>query len=313
MTNGNVTGRWPYEGSTMARIDRKPDPLDGDRDLQFHPADPARAKTLSPEQVEHYNKQGFVAPLEVFTAEEAGRIRRYIDDLLDTVLSAGDHRNSYSINTYHLVCQGMYDLTVEPRILDYVEDILGPNFVCWGSHLFAKMPGDGKVVPFHQDAVYWPLTPSKTVTAWLAIDDADAENAAMQFVPGSHLQGAIEHEQLGLDGTRVLGRQAKDPERFGEPVLDELRAGQISLHSDLLLHGSAANASNRRRAGLTLRYAAADVRLIEGYEDWRKTAVHCRAGDPDDFWYNRRRPDGERPELMADVWGEFDGTPVDAS
>lgn len=53
--------------------------------------------------------------------------------------------------------------------------------------------------------------------------------------------------------------------------------------------------------------------MIEGYDFWRKTAIHCRAGDPDDFWYNRRRPEGEHPELMAEVWGEFDGQEIDAS
>ncbi len=292
---------------------RKPDPVDGDRDLRFQPADPTQARTLSPEQISHYNSRGFVPALNAFTAEEAARTRTYIDGLLAAVLGAQDRRNAYSINSYHLVCQSLYDLAVEPRILDYVQDILGPNIVCWGSHLFAKLPRDGKEVPFHQDAVYWPLTPSKTVTVWLAIDDVDASNAAMEFVPGSHRDGPLKHEQLGLDGTRVLGRRAVGVERFGERYVNALRAGQVSLHSDLLLHGSGVNVSDRRRAGLTLRYASMDVRLMEGYDYWRKTAVHCRGRDPEGFWYNLPRPDGDRPELMAHVWGEFDGQPLDAS
>lgn len=212
-----------------------------------------------------------------------------------------------------MVCQGLYDICTQPRVLDLVEDIIGPNIVCWGSHLFAKLPGDPKAVPFHQDAVYWPLTPSKSVTVWLAIDDVDAENAAMQFVPNSHLHGALEHEVLGLDGSRVLGRQTTELDRFDERYVNELRAGQASMHSDLLLHGSEPNTSSRRRAGLTLRYASADVRLIDGYDFWGQAAVHCRAGDPDGFWSNRRRPDGEHPDLMAEVWGEFDGQVIDAS
>lgn len=298
----------------MTAIQRKPDPVDAPgRDLRFHPVDPNRATTLSRPQAEHYNEHGFVSPLDVFDTDRAAEVCAYVDWLIDAVLSADDNRNAYSINAYHLVCQGLWDLATDPRVLDLVEDILGPNLVCWGSHLFAKLPHDPKEVPFHQDAVYWPLTPSKTVTVWLAIDDVDAGNAAMQFVPASHREGALDHEVLGLDGTRVLGRQVKDIDRWPDRFVNELRAGQASLHSDLLLHGSAANVSDRRRAGLTLRYAAADVRLIEGYEDWRKTGVHCREGDPDGFWYDRRRPDGERPERMADFWGEFDGQPLDAS
>jgi ectoine hydroxylase-related dioxygenase (phytanoyl-CoA dioxygenase family) len=294
-------------------MERKPDPTEGDRDLNFYPVDTGGAETLSVEQLKHFNEAGYISPIDVFSSAEADDIRSYIDDLLDRVLSAPDRRNSYSINTYHLVCRKLYDLAVEPRILACVKNILGEEFVLWGQHLFAKMPGDGKVVPVHQDAVYWPLTPSRSVTVWLAIDDADAGNAAMQFVPGSHRNGALEHEELGLDGTRVLGRQVANPQAFSERFLNVLNAGQVSMHSDLLLHGSDANHSTRRRAGLTLRYTAADVRLIEGYEYWKKSAVHCLKGDPSGFWFNRRRPDGEHPEKMAEVYGEFDGQRLDAS
>lgn len=294
-------------------VSRKTDPVAAPgRVLRFHPADTSAPVTLSPEQVRHYNEQGFIAPLDVLTADEVTSLRGYIDDLLAVVLGADDPRNSYSINTYHLVCAGLWDVATDPRIVACVRDILGDNVVCWGTHLFAKLPGDGKSVPLHQDAVYWPLTPSKTATVWLAIDDSDVDNAAMQFVPGTHLAGPLEHDEIGLDGTRVLKSQVRDSDRFTARYLNALRAGQASVHSDLLLHGSDANRSLRRRAGLTLRYAATDVRLIDGYDDWRKTAVHVAGGDPSGFWYDRRRPNGEHPERMAAFYGEFDGQPLDA-
>ncbi|NJN51122.1 MAG: phytanoyl-CoA dioxygenase family protein [Gammaproteobacteria bacterium] len=297
----------------MSPIFRKPDPVDApNRVLAFFPASHANARTLNGEQIAQYNALGYVSPIAVYEPPQAERIRTYISDLLASVLGAGDRRNAYSINSYHHVCAGLWDIVTEPRIVDLVADILGPNFVAWGSHLFAKLPNDGKEVPFHQDAVYWPLTPSRTVTVWLAIDDADAGNAAMEFVPASHLGGPMEHEGLPLDGTRVLGRRARGVTSATPRFVNALRAGQASLHSDLLLHGSSANRSERRRAGLTLRYAAADVRLIDGYDVWRKNAVHLRGGDPDGFWYNRRRPVGEAPERMAQFWDEFDGQPLSA-
>lgn len=297
-------------------ITRKSDPTDADgyRDLEFRPADPAAATTLTPEQVEHFNREGYVSGIDVFTPDEADEIREYFDWLLDEVVNADDARNSYSINTYHLVCEPLYDLVVNERIVSLITDIVGREAVCWGSHLFAKLPGDPKAVPFHQDGIYWPLTPSKSVTVWLAIDDVDVDNGAMQFVPGTHDMGSLEHRQFDLDGTRVLGREVADIEQFGDRrFTNELKAGQCSLHSDMLLHGSAPNTSDRRRAGMTLRYAAADVRLIDGYEFWKKPAVHVADGDPSGFWYDRKRPEGSHPELMAQVWGEFDGTPIDAS
>lgn len=293
-----------------------PTDADGERDLRFRPADPAAATSLTAEQVEHYNDRGFVSPIDLFDGSEILDMRRYFDELLDEVIGAEDPRNSYSINGYHHVCEPLYDLATDERVVSLVTDIIGTHAVCWGSHLFAKLPGDPKEVPHHQDAVYWPFTPSKSVTVWIAIDDVDADNGAMTFVPGSHRVGALAHDDLGLDGSRVLPRRVRDEEltQFGgDRFLNELRAGQCSLHSDLLLHGSAPNTSDRRRAGMTLRYIAADVRLIPGYEQVAKFCFHVADGDPDGFWGNRRPPKGSRPDLMADFWGDFDGQPLDAA
>ena len=180
-----------------------------------------------------------------------------------------------------------------------------------GQHLFAKMPGrwQGRTVASRRRIL--ALNAQQKCDCLLAIDDADIDSAAMQFVPGTHRRGALEHEQLDLDGTQVLGRQVARAEEFTDRFLNVLKAGQVSLHSDLLLHGSDANDSNRRRAGLTLRYTAQEA-VIEGYEYWRKNAVHCLNGDPSGYWFNRQRPEGEHPEKMSDVYGEFDGQPLDA-
>ena len=78
-----------------------------------------------------------------------------------------------------------------------------------------------------------------------------------------------------------------DAERFGTPVDVELKAGEISLHSDLLLHGSEANRSHRRRCGLTLRYCAAEVRAGLG---WNDKGVIVIGSDPSGHWANRVRP-----------------------
>src|SRR6185369_15209394 len=121
-------------------------------------------------------------PLDVYTPAEADSNRLYFDRLLEGVLAKNDGRDAYSINGYHRQCAGLWDIVMNPRILDYVEDLLGPNIVAWGTHYFCKMPHDPRPVPWHQDASYWPLTPSKTVTVWLAIDDSDVENSAMMVV-----------------------------------------------------------------------------------------------------------------------------------
>ncbi len=118
-----------------------------------------------------------------------------------------------------------------PRIVALVKDSPGENVIGWGSHFFCKLPGDGKRVSWHQDSSYWPLSHSKTVTAWLAIDDADVENACMRFIPGSHLLGHLTYTLSENDETNVLNQTVTGAEEFGQPINDELKAGEISILS----------------------------------------------------------------------------------
>jgi ectoine hydroxylase-related dioxygenase (phytanoyl-CoA dioxygenase family) len=125
------------------------------------------------------------------------------------------------------------------------------------------------------------------VTVWLAIDDADRENACMRFIPRTHHYGHLTYRLTENDGANVLNQTVDGAESFGEPIYVELKAGEISMHNDLLLHGSEANNSARRRCGLTLRYCAADVRA---HMDWNQKGVIVSGSDPSGHWANQPRP-----------------------
>jgi len=256
-----------------------------ERDLRFHAATTDAPKKLTRAQVGGFNRDGYVKPVAIYSDGEITGIRQYFDDLLQQVMAAG--ADSYSISTAHLKYGPVYDILAEPRIVDCVSDLIGDNVVGWGSHFFCKMPHDGKRVAWHQDASYWPLSPSKTVTVWLAIDDADTENGCMRFLAGSHHSGHLTYRPSHPDEHNVLDQTVEDAEQYGTPVDVELRAGEMSMHSDLLLHGSEANHSDRRRCGLTLRYSAADVRAGM---DWNQKGVILRGTDPSGHWANPPRP-----------------------
>lgn len=256
-----------------------------ERNLQFHPSTVTDPQILTPEQVEQFNREGYLKPFRIFSPEEMAEHRTYFDALLAKVMAEGG--SSYSISTAHLKHGKVYDLLTNPKIVAHVKDLLGPNVIGWGSHYFCKMPGDGKVVHWHQDSSYWPLTPSKAVTVWLAIDDADPENACMQFIPGSHHHGHLTYRLTEEAEDAVLNQEVLGAEEFGEPVYDELKAGEMSMHSDLLLHASDPNTSGRRRCGLTLRYCAADVRAGM---DWNLKGVIVAGEDPTGHWGNAPRP-----------------------
>ena len=256
-----------------------------DRDLNFYPADPAAAEHLSADDVRGFNQRGYLPARAFFPPDEADDIRAYFDALLDRVTAAGG--DSYSISSAHLKHGRVWDLLTDDRIVDAVSDLLGPNVVGWGSHFFCKMPGDGKSVAWHQDASYWPLSPSKAVTVWLAIDDADPGNGCMKFVAGSHRHGHMTYRPSTSDDHNVLSQTIDDVEQYGDVVWNPVPAGHASMHADLLLHGSDPNDSDRRRCALTLRYAAADVRAGLG---WNEKGVVVRGENVDGHWADVPRP-----------------------
>ena len=256
------------------------------RDLNFDPVINETPKALNNKQIRGYNKKVYIFPIEIFSETEISTHREYFNQIIETEIQK--ERGGYSINGWHRHDPHIYDLIVDSRILDYVEDLLGENIICWGTHYFCKLPGDSKRVSFHQDASYWPLTPSKTITVWLAIDDTDVENSAMKFIPESHLYGQINYQHSTPEEQNVLNQTVDSPENYGgAPVYVELKAGQISLHSDLILHGSDPNLSDRRRCGLTMRFAPPEVKTYHG---WNQNAVICRGIDSTNHWINNPRP-----------------------
>jgi len=255
------------------------------RDLRFHPSTVEDPGALTREEVARFNRDGYLKGMRIFGEDEVLEIRRYFDDLLVRTLASGG--DSYSISTAHLGHGRVHDLLTDRRLVAVVKDLIGADAIGWGSHFFCKMPGDGKRVAWHQDASYWPLTPSKAVTVWLAIDDADVENACMRFIPGTHLLGHLTYRLSENDEANVLNQTVEGIENLEPPVDVELKAGEISVHSDLLLHGSESNQSRRRRCGLTLRYCPADVRADLG---WNAKGVIVSGVDRSGHWGNAPRP-----------------------
>ncbi len=257
--------------------------LDSPQDLGFRPVQNADPKKLTQEQIAQYNEKGFVQPFDIFSTSEINQIRSYIDGLMNDMGPDG----AYGINCYQARLSGLWDIATDARILDHVEDLIGPDILCWATAILSKKPHDPKAVPWHQDASFWSLSPARTVTVWLAIDDADEANSAMRFIPGTHNQGAMKVQQTGDEA--VFHKETANAEALGEPFSNTLKAGQISMHADMLVHGSLANKSDRRRCGFTLRYCPSEVQITD--EAWANgvEAILCRgeAGS----WKTHPRPE----------------------
>ncbi len=215
---------------------------------------PIRAGISHPQR-EHYEAHGYVAGIPIFSAEELAVLRTEFERVLPLVPV-----NINFVNWWHKKNRTFYRAATHPALLDCVEAILGTSFFLWGSQFFVKEPGDELVVPWHQDAQYWPLRPHNHCTAFIALWDCDRENAGMEVIPGSH-RGPLLRHRTEVSERRVLPQEVEagefDP---SSAVCLELAAGEISLHDDAIIHGSGPNRSNRRRVGFTARYSTPDVR-----------------------------------------------------
>ncbi len=115
------------------------------RDLSFHPSTASGTlKALTADQIEQFNRDGYLKPFRIFTDAEIAELREYFDRLLARYTAEG--KDSYSISSAHLRHGRVWDVLTNPRIVALVSDLLGPSVVAWGSHFFCKMPRDGKTV-----------------------------------------------------------------------------------------------------------------------------------------------------------------------
>jgi non-haem Fe2+, alpha-ketoglutarate-dependent halogenase len=236
----------------------------------------AMPKALSPDAVARFHETGYHAPHRALSAAEAQSHRRQLEAFIAAQGGVGGPHGNLRTKA-HLHCASLAELVRHPAVLDAVEDVLGPDILCWASGVFLKEPRDPGYVSWHQDAMYWGLDPADIVTAWVALTDSNARNGAMQVLPGSHRGALFAHNDTYAPGN-LLSRGQEiavtiDP---AQAVTLTLRAGEMSLHHVKLAHGSDDNKSDDRRIGYAIRYVAPHVRQIGGKSD---TAMLVRGVD----------------------------------
>jgi ectoine hydroxylase-related dioxygenase (phytanoyl-CoA dioxygenase family) len=216
---------------------------------------------LSGEELQRYRQDGYLLPRFRLPEEYLYALQQGVDAILSasTGVSPEDIANPHMIPAIAGLDQNPFMAVARhPQILDMVEQILGPDLVLWITRILCKPPGNGREVPWHQDGEYWPMRPLETCSVWIALDHVNAENGCMRFIPGSHRQTGLYRHHVSERQDLVLSLEL-DQDQFNESdaVDVELDPGAMSLHHVKLIHGSAANRSQQRRAALIMRYMPA--------------------------------------------------------
>lgn len=251
-------------------------------------------RCLTAEQVEAYRRDGYVFPVRAISASAAADCRRRLEAF--ETASGGPLSGELRHKT-HLLFPFLADLVRADAILDAVEDLYGPDLLCWSTNFFIKEAASPSFVSWHQDSTYWGLSSPDVVTAWVAFTPATRENGAMEVIPGTHLSDQIPHrDTFASDNLLTRGQEVMVDVDAARAVTVALAPGEMSLHHVRLVHGSPPNPSADRRIGLAIRYIPTHVRPIAGAD----SATLVRGSDRFGHFELEPRPRGDMdPDAVA--------------
>ncbi len=252
-------------------------------------------KALTAAQVAHYHEQGYCFPHRLLDDGEVAGLRGQIEayEAAHDGAIAGGRRNKS-----HLLFKWLDDLIRNDDLLDAIEDLIGPDILCWNTLFWIKEAGSKSFVSWHQDSRYWGLTEDTLVTAWVALSEASVEAGCMKVLPGSHREKLREHEDR-YDDANMLTRGQEISEEIDESraVHMPLKAGEVSLHNIRTAHASGPNTSPDRRIGVSLHFIPPSVAQVVG--DWDCAALVRGQDTHGHFEHTPRVPADLDPEIVA--------------
>jgi non-haem Fe2+, alpha-ketoglutarate-dependent halogenase len=218
-----------------------------------HRETPPMGRSLSEADVQRYRRDGYLCPIPVLAPEAAAHYRA---ELEAAEAAAGGSLPGAYRHKPHLVYTWAQELIREPRILDAVEAVIGPDILAWESVLFMKEPQTEDFISWHQDITYWGLeAEGDVVTAWVALSPSTVQSGCMRVVPGTHRREVVPHADTFAPGNMLSRGQEIAVEVDEEHAVDlVLQPGQMSLHHVKIFHGSHHNRAADRRIGFAIRY-----------------------------------------------------------
>jgi len=214
--------------------------------------------TLSKQQLENYRRDGFVFPIDVFSAAEVAAVRGAFESLLESSRECSPKR----FDRLHLFFDWAYQFVTNDALLDVVEAILGDDILVYGTLVLSKQPHDSRYASWHQDSFYSGLHLTPSTSAWIALTPSHEANGCMRVIPGSHQLGSLDHESVREDPHLLnrRGERLKVEVDESQAVDIVLRPGQLSLHQSTIVHGSNPNTSDDPRTGFIVRFVTSQMK-----------------------------------------------------
>ncbi|MCP5149226.1 MAG: phytanoyl-CoA dioxygenase family protein [Ectothiorhodospiraceae bacterium] len=254
-------------------------------------------KLLSEDQVRMMERDGYVAPIPVFSPERAAGYRAALERYEASVADRPREEVLFTLSRFkpHLLFTWLDEICNDPTLLDAIEDLIGPDILVYSTAFFTKNARDGAYVPWHQDSIYADFEGGRHVRAWVAFTDSNEANGCMRVIRGSQ-RLRLRHVETPDDAHNILFRKESIAEQVDESLAVDLvlRPGEMSVHDYSVVHGSNANASDDRRIGFAIAFVTPTTRP----RSRRDTAMLVRGREPTGWWDLEPRP---KADLDADA------------
>ena len=222
-------------------------------------------RTLSPEQIEKFDRDGFLVVDHFFSEAELAEFGTAVDAGV-AGRASGDTRPLEEKSLYEqsfIQCINLWEdelgirkFTFNAELGKMAADLLHTDAVrIWHDQALYKESG-GRETDAHQDRPFWPIDPPHQVTAWIPFDGSKRGQGAMAYLPGSH--------RLGLERFVDISHVFQEPYDIVndeavaaiEPVWVEAKPGSIVFHHSLSVHLADANTSPQTRRVYCVIYFA---------------------------------------------------------
>lgn len=204
---------------------------------------------LTHQQLSEYDELGFLHSIPILSPAEVARFRM---DIEKTCRALGGRVTR--LDAPHLYFHWAWELSTHPRVLDCMQQLIGPNILLKSTRLFYKFGNSDSFVGWHQDGITEKLKDAHVPAIWLGLTPATAENGCLRVVPRSHRLGLIPHaDRPNPDNLTTQGATAQVEIDAPQDVV--MQAGEMSLHHPLMLHASNPNRSGESRIGFSATYS----------------------------------------------------------
>ena len=226
-------------------------------------------KLLNENAIAQYSQEGYYFPVKILDAEQVAANRARLEQFetdQDSPIAGAQRSKS------HLLFTWVDELMRHEKILDAVEDLIGPDILCWNTFFWIKEPLSESFVSWHQDLRYWGLDTDHLVSVWLALSPATLETGCMRVLPGSHKGDLLPHsDEYKQHNLLTRGQEIAVEVDEAKAVAMPLQPGEISLHNVRLAHASDPNRSEDRRIGLSMHYMPTRTKQTVG--EWDSAAL----------------------------------------